>query len=399
MSKEYVKGMGRVEIPLALKEPEYDFKLGKKRRKIPNPLVELMYPPPKQGLLNKYSLKQLKDAITEMNDMGLTNVVGFSQIGRPELVKLILDNAKYFGIPAVKIIGKERTYYNYEDQKDDKRFSKWSDYFDVEEDIKKYDDIKKKKEERKKLKEKGIPDIGVYDKLFALSKEDQKRKEIDDKLKKELENLKKEVEEVKQKKGSGKPIDFDLSEKDSDKIYFGKIEKTEEYEKLKKELYELLEQTSIPKITQDRGNLLGRNAWTTTFGCGNRRQLGFSEFNANKKFPELFDLLIKYGNLIVPRGYKYNAITLNKDMKANKHIDKQNEGYSIITGLGDFTGGDLNVFKNDKPIKYNLKGSILIFNGSKLYHQTDPFKGRRYTLIYYKQNKPCNVKGKNMIGI
>ena len=193
MSKEYVKGMGRVEIPLALKEPEYDFKLGKKRRKIPNPLVELMYPPPKQGLLNKYSLKQLKDAITEMNELGLTNVQGFSQISRPELVRLILNNSKYFGIPAVKIIGKERTYFNWEDKKDDKRFSKWSDYFDVEEDVKKSEDIKKKRETRKLQKEQGIPDIGIYDKLFALSKEEQKRKEIDERLKVELEKLKKDV--------------------------------------------------------------------------------------------------------------------------------------------------------------------------------------------------------------
>jgi hypothetical protein len=193
MSKEYVKGMGRVEVPLALKEPEYDFKLGKKRRKIPNPLVELMYPPPKQGLLNKYSLKQLKDAITEMNDLGLTNVQGFSQISRPELVNLILNNSKYFGIPAVKIIGKERTYFNWEDKKDDKRFSNWSDYFDVEEDVKKYEEIKKKREKRKLQKEKGIPDVGIWDKLFALSKEEEKRKEIDEKLKIELEKLKKDV--------------------------------------------------------------------------------------------------------------------------------------------------------------------------------------------------------------
>jgi hypothetical protein len=199
--------------------------------------------------------------------------------------------------------------------------------------------------------------------------------------------------------GKGKPVNFDMEKKDSDSVHFIPIEKSEEYLKTKKELYDLLEKTHIPKITQDRGNLLGHNAWTTTFGCGNRRQLGFSEFNANKKHPELFDLLIKFGNLIVPKGYTYNAITLNKDMKANKHIDKQNEGYSIITGLGDFTGGELNVYKNDKPKPYNLKDKILIFNGSKLYHATNDFKGRRYTLIYYKQNKPCNVKNKIMIGI
>lgn len=207
--------------------------------------------------------------------------------------------------------------------------------------------------------------------------------------------------------GSGKPLKADLTGLDDTSIYYTSIPKTEKYEKMKQELYELLEKTNIPKIEgprkdkrKTRGDLLGFNAWTTTFGCGNRRNLGVGEFRPNERFPELFDLLIKFGNEILPKGFKYQTITLNKDMKAKKHIDGGNAGFSVLTGLGDFTGGELNVYKPDgtNPETYDLKDHNLIFNGSLLPHMTKPFKGRRYTIIYYKQKKPCSSKGKKMEG-
>jgi hypothetical protein len=207
--------------------------------------------------------------------------------------------------------------------------------------------------------------------------------------------------------GAGKKLNNDLTKLDDTSVYYVSIPKTKKYEKLKQELYEVLERTNIPKIDgprkdgrKTRGDLLGFNAWTTTFGCGNRRKFGISEFSANKKFPELFDLLIKFGNEIAPKGFEYQAITLNKDMQAKKHIDGGNAGFSVLTGLGDFTGGELNVYEPDgnNPTTYDLKDHTLIFNGSLLPHMTEPFKGRRYTIVYYKQKTPCNSEGKKMVG-
>jgi hypothetical protein len=207
--------------------------------------------------------------------------------------------------------------------------------------------------------------------------------------------------------GAGKKLNNDLTKLDDTSVYYVSIPKTKKYEKLKQELYEVLERTNIPKIDgprkdgrKTRGDLLGFNAWTTTFGCGNRRKFGISEFSANKKFPELFDLLIKFGNEIAPKGFEYQAITLNKDMQAKKHVDGGNAGFSVLTGLGDFTGGELNVYEPDgnNPTTYDLKDHTLIFNGSLLPHMTEPFKGRRYTIIYYKQKTPCHSEGKKMVG-
>ena len=208
--------------------------------------------------------------------------------------------------------------------------------------------------------------------------------------------------------GSGKKMDIDFNDKEGENVYYSKIEDTTEYENLKKRLLEKLEETKIPKIEgkrsddkRTRGDLLGYNAYTMTFGCGNRRNLGTGEFSTNAKHPELFDLCIKYGNLICPKGFQYQAITINKNMKAKKHKDGSNNGMSVINGLGDFTGGGLFVYPNSKtktPELYDLKNHILIFNGAKLAHRTDAYKGTRYTLIFYSQKSECVIKGKTLEG-
>ena len=147
MNKE---GSGRVKIPLALEEPEYDFKLNRGWKKFPNPLVETILPPYKKSLLNKFTLKQLKDAIREMNDMGLTNVQGFSQISRPALIKLIYENPEYFGIPRIKIIPKKKTYFNWEDKEvNENEPTKWKDTEDLEQDKKRYFRKLKKQQSKK----------------------------------------------------------------------------------------------------------------------------------------------------------------------------------------------------------------------------------------------------------
>lgn len=193
------------------------------------------------------------------------------------------------------------------------------------------------------------------------------------------------------------------------KVSYHRIQPNEKIKQLQKELYDKLETTSIPRIEGKRkdgkgtrGDLLGYNAWTFTLGCGNRRMLGYGEFKTNERYPELFDLLIKYGNEICPKGFRYTTITINKDMKAKKHIDGGNAGDSIITGLGAFTGGNLLVYqdgKNNAPDEYNLKQHILIFNGAEIYHRTMPFEGRRYSLVYYNHQKgDCDIEGKTLVG-
>jgi hypothetical protein len=184
------------------------------------------------------------------------------------------------------------------------------------------------------------------------------------------------------------------------------IDRTEKVKKLQTELYELLQKAKIPKIEQarkdglnTRGDLLGYKGWTFTMGIGRRRQLGIGEFLSNKREPELFKKVVEYGNAILPTGFKYSTITINRNLKAKKHTDNGNTGFGAITFLGDYTGGGLYIYnKDDIPKLYDTNNRVIIFNGANLAHRTEPFKGDRYAMIFYSQQTDKTIKGLKMEG-
>lgn len=185
-----------------------------------------------------------------------------------------------------------------------------------------------------------------------------------------------------------------------------KIRNKARYEKAKAKLLELLRITTIPKLGKpgkdgvyNRARKLGSIGRTTTFGFGDTRA-GIKEYATNRNHPELFRALAEFGNTVVPLNWEYNGITLNHGVKANKHKDSKNLGPSVIIGIGDFTGGDIRVWdKDDKdPKDINLHDQPVMFNGGLLFHQTTPFKGERYTMIFYKQMWEGQPKGVKLEG-
>jgi hypothetical protein len=190
------------------------------------------------------------------------------------------------------------------------------------------------------------------------------------------------------------------------------------YEEAKERLLEALRAATLPKIGKPaaaatekqkskgfsrvtgRADVIGSIGRTVTFGYGMRKFKGYGEFAPNKKYPELLKCLAEFGNRVVPKGWTYEAITLNEGVKAKKHKDNKNSGDSVIIGIGDFSGGDIKVWdaedKNGKA--FVLHDQPLMFNGATHYHQTTPFKGERYTMIFYKQKKPGKTRGVPMKG-
>ena len=186
------------------------------------------------------------------------------------------------------------------------------------------------------------------------------------------------------------------------------------YDETKAKLLEELSKMTVPKIakpieiTKDnkhtsRGNTIGADGRTMTFGFANNRR-GYNYLKTNKKYPELFKALVDFGNRVVPKGFEYQAITLNHNCKAKKHIDGLNVGASVIVGIGEYTGGALRVFKPDGSggKDFQIHDHPAMFNGGILPHETQEFKGdKRYTLIFYKQKKrPRNTVGlgKGLVG-
>jgi len=199
-------------------------------------------------------------------------------------------------------------------------------------------------------------------------------------------------------KGSGMPPEVDISEEDrnDDSIKTLPIRNKAKYNATKKHLLEVLQsQITVSKIPKpdersstNRGNIIGTIGRTMTFGFGDNRH-GWNYYATNKKHPEVFKALIEFGNQIVPKGWEYQGITLNHGVKAKKHTDSKNVGASVIIGIGDFTGGEIRVWNKDNanPQDKNLHDKPVMFNGGLLPHETQPFKGDRYTIIYYKQKR------------
>jgi hypothetical protein len=129
---------------------------------------------------------------------------------------------------------------------------------------------------------------------------------------------------------------------------------------------------------------------------------GIAEFRFNKKYPDLLRALINFGNTIAEPGWTYTAITLNHGVQATKHRDTSNVGRSIIIGIGDYTDGDLRVWETDDAYftDMDLKDKPTMFNGALRTHETQPFTGERYTIIYYRQKWEGSCVGMPaMVGI
>ena len=208
--------------------------------------------------------------------------------------------------------------------------------------------------------------------------------------------------------GKLKNEDLDRDNPDNTEVFVDKIVITPKIKALQSKLVELISNAKIPPIASGfyssgsakRGEIVGSKGYTFNLGGGRRRFLPVGEFKPNKDNPELFKTIVEYANLILPTGFEYSVITLNKNLKAKKHKDGGNDGLGCITFLGDYTGGGLYIYDDkDKPKLYPSKDVVIGFNGARLAHKTEAFKGDRYAMIFYQQKNRYKVKGVEMIGL
>ena len=189
-----------------------------------------------------------------------------------------------------------------------------------------------------------------------------------------------------------------LSSDDPEDLDLTVLEPRSDHATVRDALLTELRKVTIPKLgngskTEEqrkhhgvRADVIGSVGRSATFGFGNTRK-GLGEFRYNKKYPALLRALIAYGNRVVPPGWKYTAITLNHGVLARKHRDSSNVGRSVIVGIGDYTDGALRVWNAENTVHedLDLKDKPTMFNGAMRTHETQPFVGERYTIIYYRQ--------------
>jgi hypothetical protein len=253
-----------------------------------------------------------------------------------------------------------------------------------------------------KVKERGSVEIRKKDLLINLQKLKKEYPEYIKNIYQSKENRTRPyIEPIKTDnyKIEGGALDFNKEIDDDTEIEYKKINITADLRNIRDSLTEELMKIKdkIPRIERprkkgkwyfrSRGEILGVIGRSVNFGCGLQRFKGVDDYKANKKFPEVFKLLVEYGNKIKPEGFEFSTITLNYNMKAKKHKDSSNTGYSFMTTLGDYKKGGLYVYEpNGKNPKLfgDLNNHTLVFNGSILPHKSQESDGDRFSLIFYK---------------
>ena len=100
------------------------------------------------------------------------------------------------------------------------------------------------------------------------------------------------------------------------------------------------------------------------------------------KHQKAIELANKYMDLYDP-SFSYTSIQFSRCMLTPKHTDKNNVGNSIILGVGDYTGGALNIHDGDDIEPIHLWRTPYMFDAGNTYHSTGEFSGDRITITYF----------------
>ena len=154
-----------------------------------------------------------------------------------------------------------------------------------------------------------------------------------------------------------------------------------------------IKKRKIP-ITHERKNSgVGRS---TTFGIAYKKFQGhkYSYCVNNKKYPELYDAILKVGRKVCP--IPFYAIQVNYNYNALPHIDKNNIGHSTIFSIGDYVGGEFCVKDGDNSIAYNINYKPIVLDATINTHWVnDITSGDRYSFVFFTgkpmQNKKLGV--------
>lgn len=105
----------------------------------------------------------------------------------------------------------------------------------------------------------------------------------------------------------------------------------------------------------------------------------------SKKYPEMMDLFNEFIDSHLPE-FGFNSVYVNKNVVCKWHTDSKNVGESLLIGLGKYTGGQSALKIKNKELKFHIKNQSLSFNGSEISHRSLPFKGTRYSLVFFKSS-------------
>eukprot|EP00448_Togula_jolla_P009792 CAMPEP_0170598856 /NCGR_PEP_ID=MMETSP0224-20130122/16476_1 /TAXON_ID=285029 /ORGANISM="Togula jolla, Strain CCCM 725" /LENGTH=417 /DNA_ID=CAMNT_0010923447 /DNA_START=69 /DNA_END=1322 /DNA_ORIENTATION=- len=110
----------------------------------------------------------------------------------------------------------------------------------------------------------------------------------------------------------------------------------------------------------------------------------------------------------IPDDFAFTGININHNYAGRRHRDNGNEGPSAIKAIGKFSGGKLSYFPKDikkngrcdvaklspkESLSLDLSKKFVLFNGNNA-HEVQPFKGERFSLVYFTTSKFYKIKEK-----
>ena len=163
--------------------------------------------------------------------------------------------------------------------------------------------------------------------------------------------------------------------------------------KIRKDLLEALQRIEFP-VWKKRENISGNKK--LGFVLGNVFQWGDGLKNDPRRFrpskktnqPKYHEIWLLVNKLMKAHDptFKWDAVGVTNNNRTSKHTDRHNQGVTKSIGLGDYTGGELLIYDEDgkNPKALPQRNRWITFDGNRYPHETMPWKGNRYALIFYK---------------
>ncbi|GMI03031.1 hypothetical protein TrLO_g8883 [Triparma laevis f. longispina] len=113
---------------------------------------------------------------------------------------------------------------------------------------------------------------------------------------------------------------------------------------------------------------------------------------SNAAFPELVKTAFALERALLPDRPPSSTIAVNRNAQFRPHTDSgagAGQSLSLIVALGDYVGGELMVEGETENIRYRP----VEFDGWKERHYTIPFKGERFSLVWFTPKGCEGMKG------
>jgi hypothetical protein len=107
--------------------------------------------------------------------------------------------------------------------------------------------------------------------------------------------------------------------------------------------------------------------------------------------PHLKAIFKEFATIYFP-NFVYTQVQMNKNFPCPPHKDSMNIGESVLCCFGEYTGGATCLYMNDKIVKLDPREKPELFNGSEVLHWVEQYRGTRYSLVFFNNNKTYKKK-------